>query len=62
VTVKPLNMDHPRDVVDRWSLFRGKFIKKVKSGLENGNRVVAQPVAIQERSLVQVVETYFVYL
>ncbi len=58
-TVKPVYNDHPRDpkfvaVVDRWSLFRGRFMLwSLKLGLQNGGRC-RQVVAIRRWSLTQV--------
>jgi hypothetical protein len=58
-TVKPVYNDHPRDpkfvvVVDRWSLFRGRFMLwSLKLGIQNGGRC-RQVVAIQRWSLTQV--------
>ncbi len=57
-TVKPVYNDHPRDhkfvaVVDRWPLFRGRFMLSIpRMGLQNGGRCKIV-VAIGKRSLVE---------
>jgi hypothetical protein len=58
-TVKFVYNDHPRDpkfvaVVDRWSLFKGRFmLKRFKLGLKNNGRY-RQVVVIRRWSLAQV--------